>query len=102
MSKELNMATDSDWYLFSSHGLVLVYIAINPDCTIKEIAQDMARTQRTIWSLIRNLRQANMLNVRREGRRHHYTVNLDALFAHPAISGYTLHPVLGTMAARAR
>ena len=70
------MAIDSDWYLFSSHGLVL-----------KEIAHDMGRTERTIWSLIRNLRQANMLNVRREGRRHHYTVNRDALFAHPAFSG---------------
>lgn len=96
------MAIDSDWYIFSSHGLVLIYIAANPDCTIKEIAHDIGRTERTISSLIRNLRLANMLNVRREGRRHHYTVNLDALFAHPVISGYTLRPVLGTMAARAR
>ncbi len=56
------MAIDSDWYLYSSHGLVLIYIAANPDCTINEIAHHMGRTGRTIWSLFRNLRQANMLN----------------------------------------
>jgi hypothetical protein len=38
-----------------------------------------------------------MLRVRREGRRHHYTVNLDAPFRHPVIHGIALRSVLGEL-----
>jgi hypothetical protein len=83
------------WYLVSSHGSVLFYVAVHPDCTIREIADDMALTQRTVWGLIGDLRRADMLRVRREGRRHHYTVNLDAPFRHPILNNLTLRVVLG-------
>ena len=87
----------SDWYLVSSQGSVLFYIAVNPGCTIREIAEELALTQRTIWGLIGDLRRAHMLNVRREGRRHHYTVNLDAEFKHPIIRGPRLRLILGEL-----
>jgi hypothetical protein len=38
-----------------------------------------------------------MLHVRKDGRRNHYTVNLDAPFRHPTINGYTLRPILGRL-----
>jgi hypothetical protein len=41
-----------------------------------------------------------MLNVRKNGRRHHYTVNLDAPFLHPSVTGYTLGDVMGGFARR--
>lgn len=85
------------WYLVSSHGSVLFYIAVNPDCTIKQIAEDMALTQRTVWGLIGDLRRAGMLKVRREGRRHHYTVNLDAPFKHPTLKGLPLSVIMGEL-----
>ncbi len=83
------------WYLVSSHGAVLFYVAVNPGCTIKQIAEDMSLTQRTVWGLIGDLRRADMLRVHREGRRHHYTVNLDAPFRHPVLRGISLRTVLG-------
>lgn len=85
------------WYVVSSHGAVLFYIAVNPDCTIREIADDMSLTQRTVWGLIGDLRRADMLNIRREGRRHHYTVNLKAAFKHPTLDGITLHTVMAEL-----
>ncbi len=85
------------WYVVSSHGAVLFYIAVNPDCTIREIADDMSLTQRTVWGLIGDLRRADMLTVRREGRRHHYTVNLEATFKHPTLDGITLHTVMAEL-----
>ena len=88
------------WYLVSSHGSVLFYIAVNPDCTIKEIADDMALTQRTVWGLIGDLRRAEMLDVRREGRRHHYTVNLDASFKHPTLKGMPLSVIMRDLVAQ--
>jgi predicted transcriptional regulator len=83
------------WYLVSSHGAVLFYVAVNPGCTIREIAEQMHLTQRTVWGLIGDLRRAEMLKIDRQGRRHHYTVNLDAPFRHPIIKGLTLRAVLG-------
>lgn len=83
------------WYLVSSHGSVLFYVAVHPECTIREIADDMALTQRTVWGLIGDLRRAGMLHVRRDGRRHHYRVNLDAPFRHPILNDLTLRTVLG-------
>jgi hypothetical protein len=38
-----------------------------------------------------------MLTVRREGRRHHYTVNLEATFKHPTLSGVSLRTVMGDL-----
>ena len=88
------------WYLVSSHGAVLFYIAVHPECTIRQIADEMALTQRTVWGLIGDLRRADMLNVRRDGRRHHYTVNLEAPFRHPIIKDLTLKTVLGELVDR--
>jgi DNA-binding IclR family transcriptional regulator len=92
-----NPQVSNHWYLVSSHGAVLFYIAVHPDCTIREIADDMSLTQRTVWGLIGDLRRADMLTVRREGRRHHYTVNLDAQFKHPTISGLPLRVLMSEL-----
>ena len=85
----------NQWYHCSSHGTVLIQIAANPDCTISEIADALSLTRRSIWGIIGDLRQKGMLKVRKNGRRHHYTVNLDAPFLHPSVTGYTLGDVIG-------
>lgn len=87
------------WYLVSSHGAVLFFIAVRPGCTIREIAEEMALTQRTVWGIIGDLRRAGMLHVSRQGRRHHYTVNMEAEFRHPVIKGVSLRTILGELAA---
>jgi hypothetical protein len=42
-----------------------------------------------------------MLQLRRDNRRHRYSVSLDAPLLHPAIRGLTLRPVLGQIAEKA-
>ena len=87
--------------LSSSHGTVLFHIAANPECTIAEIADAMVLTRRAVWGTIGDLRRAGMLHVRKVGRRHHYTVNLNAPFSHPTIQGLTLRHVVGEMVCQA-
>ena len=94
------MAIDNNWYVVSSHGAVLFYIAVNPDVTIPEIAAAMSLTRRTVWGIVGDLRRADMLHIRREGRRHHYTVNLDAPFKHPVLNVFSLRLVLGELVSR--
>lgn len=94
------MSIENHWYLVSSHGAILFFIAVHPDCTISEIADAMSLTRRTVWGVIGDLRRADMLRVRKEGRRHHYTVNLDAPFKHPVLHGVSLRTVLGELVSR--
>ena len=94
------MTIENHWYLVSSHGAVLFYIAVNPDVTIPQIAEAMSLTRRTVWGIVGDLRRASMLHVRREGRRHHYTVNLEAHFKHPVLNGFSLRLILGELVAR--
>ena len=91
------MTIENHWYLVSSHGAILFYVAVNPECTIKEIAEAMSLTRRTVWGVIGDLRRAGMLHIRKEGRRHHYTVNMDAPFKHPVLNGFSLRLVLGQL-----
>ncbi len=91
------MTIENHWYLVSSHGSILFYVAVRPDCTIKEIAEAMSLTRRTVWGVIGDLRRADMLRVRKEGRRHHYSVNLDAPFKHPVLNGVSLRVILGEL-----
>jgi hypothetical protein len=91
------MTIENHWYLVSSHGAILFYVAVRPNCTIKDIASAMSLTRRTVWGVIGDLRRAGMLHVRKEGRRHHYTVNLDGPFKHPVLNGFTLRLVLGEL-----
>ena len=74
---------ENNWYHVSSHGAILFCIAVYPDCTISDIADMMSLTRRTVWGVIGDLRRADMVTVRKAGRRHHYTMNPDAPFKHP-------------------
>jgi len=91
-----------DWSLLSPQGHVLFYIALCPDSTTKDIARAIGHTERQIWSIIQNLKARRMLHVRRNGRRHHYTINLDAPLLHPTIQGLTLRPVMEQAVEQAR
>ena len=77
------MAVENNWYHVSSHGGILFCIAAYPDCTINDLAEIMSLTRRTVWGIIGDLRRAGMLRIRKEGRRHHYTIEPDAPFRHP-------------------
>ncbi len=92
---QLSSDSDNAWHHVSSHGTVLFCIAANQDCTIIDLSESLFLTRRTVWGIVGDLRRAGMLNVRKNGRRHHYSVNLDAPFRHPVLKGITLHHVLG-------
>lgn len=96
-NRRITPTSEREWYLVSSHGAILFYIAANPDCTSTDIARAMSLTRRTVWSIVGDLRQVGMLRVRKEGRRHHYTVNLDAHLQHPLLKDYTLRSILGRL-----
>ncbi len=81
---------------------MLFCIAANQDCTISDLSESLFLTRRTVWGIVGDLRRAGMLNVCKNGRRHHYSVNLDAPFRHPVLRGITLRHILGDLVMMAR
>ncbi len=83
------------WRLLSSHGLVLFSISVRPGCTVAEISDGLSLTPRTVYSTLGDLREAGMVDVRKEGRRHHYSVNYGAKVGQSVVSeGTELRHVL--------
>jgi DNA-binding MarR family transcriptional regulator len=91
---------ERQWYILSSHGVVLLYISLNPDCTIRDIAEALFLTHRTIWGIIGELRKGGMIHVRKDGRRHHYTLNFEGRLRHPIFQGYAVSDVLRLLVER--
>jgi hypothetical protein len=91
------MQQTHQWYLVSSHGSVLFYIAAHPDSTVAQIADALSLTTRTIWNIVADLRRSGMLKFRKQGRRHYYSVDLDAPFRHPALPAFPLRVVLARL-----
>ena len=71
------------WSLLSRHGMVIVLLAINPHLTIREISLRLGLTDRTVYSIIRDLADAGMVRVNRVGRNNVYSVDADARLVNP-------------------
>jgi hypothetical protein len=71
------------WTLITSHGLVLLYVAADPNATLRKIAADIELSERRVADIIRNLATAHFVEVKRRGRRNHYSLNPEACFQHP-------------------
>lgn len=84
------MAFEASPRLLCSHGGALFYIASHPDCTIDDLANGLFVTRRTVWGLVGELKRAGLISIRREGRRHHYSVKQGAAFPDPLLSHATL------------
>src|SRR5256712_11113536 len=63
------LAIQNHWYLVSIHGAVLFYIAVYPEFTIRQIADEMALTQRTVWGVIGDLRRTGSTHPVLDGHR---------------------------------
>jgi len=92
----------ADWSLLSPQGSVLFYIALCPGSTVEAIARAAGHSQRSVWGIIGSLRRGGMLRLRKNGRRHHYTIDLDAPLLHPTIQGLTIRPVMAGIMRHAR
>ena len=80
------MRVSKNWNLMATHGVVLFYIAANPDATMRQMSESLNLTERRIAQVVRDLAEADLLTVKRNGRRNSYTVNPDANFRHPTLS----------------
>ncbi len=89
--------TSPNWTLLSSHGMVLLHIAANPNVTLRELSDALGLTERWVGRIVKDLVEANMLQVERRGLRNHYHVDPDAHFRHPTLAHIPLRRIIDAL-----
>ena len=82
------------WSLFTSHGVVLLHLVAAPDSTLRNLSDVTGLTERHVARVVKDLAEAGVVEVLRHGRRNSYTVNGDARFRHPLLSGVPLRRLI--------
>jgi DNA-binding MarR family transcriptional regulator len=87
------------WSFLTNHALVLVYVVMHPDSTVREIAAGIGVTERATLAIIRELEDEGIVERHRDGRRNRYAVNFAALLSYrrEATAGFTPAPFVAAM-----
>ncbi len=70
------------WGFLTNHAHVLIQIARDPRSTVREIAIATGITERAVHSVLKDLRQAGVIDAQRDGRRNVYRLDPIALMKH--------------------
>ncbi len=70
----LREVEDHRWSLLTSHALVLLCIAKNPETRVREIADDVGISERGAHQIVADLVEAGYVKRARVGRRNHYAI----------------------------
>lgn len=89
-----------DWTFLSNHTHVLVCLYLEPDLRMREVAQVVQLTERSVQKILADLADAGVVSHEKEGRRNRYTVHLDKPLRHPLESQHTVGELLLSVAGR--
>lgn len=95
------MAERKRWVFVTSHAVVLLEVARNPDVTVREIAEHAGLTERQAHRVLSDLAEEGYLTRTRVGRRNRYRVNEERPMRHPAVSTRRIGELLDVLAQRA-
>ncbi|WP_052664536.1 helix-turn-helix transcriptional regulator [Nitriliruptor alkaliphilus] len=65
------------WTFLTTHGRTMLFIARHPDARLRDIAESLGVTERTVTTAVRDLVDAGYLTKHRQGRRNRYEVQRD-------------------------
>ena len=88
------------WALLSKHGTVVVSLALTPNLTGRQLAEQMGLTERTLFTIIRDLVGADILRVKKVGRLNTYIVNENARVPNPRFAHLRLRDFLAPFMSR--
>jgi len=82
------------WMFLTSHALVLLAIAADPDRRVEDIAGQVGITTRQALNILRDLEDGGYLRRTRTGRRSRYTLSAERPFRHPSIANHNVAELL--------
>jgi DNA-binding IclR family transcriptional regulator len=73
----------SGWTFLTNHAQVLVCIAHDPGVRLRDIGERVGITERAAHRIVAELADAGYITRRRNGRRNHYTININLTLPDP-------------------
>jgi predicted transcriptional regulator len=72
-----------EWTFLSNHGHVLVCLADESGVRLRDVAERVGITERSVQHIVRDLEEAGYVVTERVGRRNRYKVVRSGRFRHP-------------------
>jgi DNA-binding MarR family transcriptional regulator len=85
------------WTFLSNHGHVLLYIAKEPEARVRDIAEQVGITERSVSNILTDLEIAGAITRFRDGRRNFYEVNRKMALRHPIEAHHSLGELIDTV-----
>lgn len=83
------------WTFLSNHAHVLICLARDPDQRLRDVADQIGITERSVQSIVSDLEAEGILARRREGRRNTYELRLGHPLRHPVERHRTVGELVG-------
>jgi predicted transcriptional regulator len=83
----------SGWTFLTNHAHVLLCLAGNPEMRLRDVAEQVGITERSVQSIVHELEAAGAITRQRVGRRNRYELHPDHRLHHPIES----HCVVGDL-----
>jgi DNA-binding MarR family transcriptional regulator len=93
------MAEKVGWTFLSNHGHVLLCLAQDPDARLRDIAERVGITERTVFGIIGDMVNAGVVEQTKVGRRNRYTVHRDHKLRHPIEQHHTVGDLIDSIGA---
>lgn len=88
---------EEGWTFFSNNAHVLICLTQTPQPTTREIAIKVGITERAVQRIVTKLIKANIVKIKKEGRRNRYELDLNQRLRHPLESHKTIGEFLRLM-----
>lgn len=85
------------WTFLSNHAHVLICLARNPGAVLREVADQVGITERSVRNILDDLEDAGFVLREREGRRNRYALALDLPLRHPLESHRSIGDLLAAV-----
>jgi DNA-binding MarR family transcriptional regulator len=70
----MDCMSEPTWSFITNHGYVLRCLSLQPDLTLREVAERVGITERAVQRIVAELEEGGYLLRAREGRRNRYVV----------------------------
>ena len=94
MSSQQTETNTPQWTFLTNHFHIIVSLSRTPNFRIRDLSDEVGITQRAVQRILAELVEDNVLKVRKEGRRNHYTINRKKRLRHPLENKHSIGDLL--------